>query len=128
MSLKDADALAPKFEISKILTDLVPSKYKLDRVIVMAPQYLKDLNKLVTDTPQEVLLTYFQWKTIQAFASYIEADAVTPILRLRNELSGQVLQSRLLLFIMLTYHRIPTQSPNAGEHVSDMLTMALAGF
>lgn len=98
MSLKDADALAPKFKISHVLKDLVPSNYKLDRVIVMSPQYLKDLNELVKDTPEEVLLTYFQWKTIQAFASYIEADAVTPILRFRNELSGQVIHLLVLLF------------------------------
>ena len=98
MSLKDAEALAPELKLSEVLKDLVPSKYKLDRVIVMAPQYLKDISKLLSDTPEQTLHTYFLWKAIQAFSSFVEADAVTPILRLRNELSGQVCYCGLVCY------------------------------
>ena len=90
MSLKDAEALAPELKLSGVLGDLVPSKYKLDRLIVMSPDYLKLLGDILSTTPQEILHTYFLWKTIQTFSSYIEADAVAPIDRFRNELSGQV--------------------------------------
>ncbi|KIW66438.1 hypothetical protein PV04_05773 [Phialophora macrospora] len=89
MSLKDAEALAPEFKLSKVLHELVPSGYTPDRIIVMAPEYLKDLSKLVSDTSKETLHAYFLWKTIQAYYSFIEADAVVPIARFQNELSGQ---------------------------------------
>ena len=90
MSLKDAEDLVPELKISEILNHLVPSNYKLERLIVMSPQYLKDLGKLVSETPKETLHTYFLWKTIQSFASFVEAEAVTPILRFQNELGGRV--------------------------------------
>jgi endothelin-converting enzyme len=90
MSLKDAEALVPELKLSKILHELVPSGYTPDRIIVMAPQYLKDLSKLVSDTSKETLHAYFLWKTIQSYYSFIEADAVVPIERFQNELSGQV--------------------------------------
>ena len=91
MSLNDAEALAPELKLSKVLRELVPSAYKLDRVIVMAPRYLKDISALLSDTPRETLHTYFLWKAIQAFSNFVESDAVAPIARFRNELSGQVL-------------------------------------
>lgn len=91
MSLSDADALAPQLHLSKVLKGLVPCDYKLNRVIVMAPKFLKDLSTLLSETSQDTLHTYFLWKTIQAYASYIEADAVTPLKRFSNELQGKVI-------------------------------------
>ncbi|KAK5044530.1 hypothetical protein LTR84_010741 [Exophiala bonariae] len=89
LSLKDTDALTPDLHISKLIESLSPSDVKTERVIVMAPQYLKDLNKLISDTPKSVFNTYFQWKAIQAFYSYVEADAITPYRRFVNELQGK---------------------------------------
>ncbi|KIW95732.1 uncharacterized protein Z519_04317 [Cladophialophora bantiana CBS 173.52] len=89
MSLADADTLTPQLKLSQILDSLVPKDYNLDRVIVMAPQYMKDLSKLLTDTPKETLHSYFIWKAIQSYASFIEADAVEPLKRFSNELAGK---------------------------------------
>jgi endothelin-converting enzyme len=90
MSLEDAEALAPELKLSKVLGDLVPSHYKLDRLIVMSPDYLKALSKILSETPEDTLHTYFLWKTIQSLSGFVEADAVAPIARFKNELSGQV--------------------------------------
>ncbi|EXJ93893.1 hypothetical protein A1O1_02286 [Capronia coronata CBS 617.96] len=89
MSLTDADSLVPQLNLSNILKNLVPSGYNLDRVIVMAPEYLKDLAKLLDETSEDTLRSYFLWKAIQSYAGYIEADAVTPYRQFSNELQGK---------------------------------------
>lgn len=56
----------------------------------MAPDYMKNLAVLLTDTPKEVVHAYLVWKQIQEFGSYVEADAVTPLKQFSNELQGKV--------------------------------------
>ena len=90
MSLADADLLTPQIRLSKIITSLAPPDFKTNRIIVMSPQYMKALAIILSDTSKEVLQTYFLWKTIQAFASDIEADAIKPYTRFLNELQGKV--------------------------------------
>lgn len=90
MSLKEADLLTPQIQLSKVLSSLAPADFKTDRIIVMSPQYMKDLAKTLENTPREVLHSYFLWKAIQAFASDIDADAVKPYKRFANELQGKV--------------------------------------
>lgn len=121
MSLKDADALTPDLHITKLVESLSPSSVKTTRVIVMAPQYLKDLNKLISSTPKSVFNTYFQWKAIQAFYSYVEADAITPYKRFVNELQGKVSRSSTLtvrqMETRLTHLRTPSLALKDGEFV-----------
>jgi endothelin-converting enzyme len=90
MSLEDADALTPQIRLSKLINTLAPSDYKTSRLIVMSPSYMKDLMNILSETPNDVLQTYFIWKTIQSFAPYIEADAVVPYKRFSNEVQGKV--------------------------------------
>jgi endothelin-converting enzyme len=90
MSLEDADALTPQIQLSKLINTLAPSDYRTSRLIVLSPSYMKDLEKILSETPDDVLQIYFIWKTIQSFASYIEADAVAPYKRFSNEVQGKV--------------------------------------
>ena len=90
MSTADADKLIPQIHLSSILKSLVPGDYDIDRVIVMAPQYLQNLSKLLDETSKETLHAYVSWKVIQAYGDYIEADSLTPIKRFANELQGKV--------------------------------------
>ncbi|KAF2840791.1 endothelin-converting enzyme [Patellaria atrata CBS 101060] len=89
MSVADADALAPQLRLSKLIDSLEPCGFETDRIIVMAPQYLKDLNDILSNTTDDVLHAYFFWKAIQKFSSYVEADALTPYKRFVNELQGK---------------------------------------
>lgn len=56
----------------------------------MAPDYMKNLSSLLSSTPRETIHTYLLWKQIQSHGSYVEADAVTPLRQLSNELQGKV--------------------------------------
>lgn len=90
MSLKDASLLTPQIQLSTTIKSFAPLGVKVDRVIVMAPEYLKSLSTIISDTPKEVLQTYFMWKVIQAYASAVEADELKPYSRFRNQIQGKV--------------------------------------
>lgn len=89
MSLKDTDALCPQVGLQGIITGLSPKDFDVSRVIVMAPNYLKQLSKVLDKTSDEVLQNYFLWKAIQGLATYIEADELKPYMQFRNELQGK---------------------------------------
>jgi endothelin-converting enzyme len=90
MSLEEAGQLTPQLGLPNIIKDLAPSDVSIDRVIVMAPQYQKDLAETLLTTSKETLQTYFIWKAVQSLSSYVEADAVVPYTRFSNVLAGKV--------------------------------------
>ncbi|KAJ9000383.1 hypothetical protein HRR94_004961 [Exophiala dermatitidis] len=116
MSVEEAGRLAPQLHLPKVLQSLTPSDYNLNRVIVMAPEYLKDLSKLLDDTTEDVIETYFLWKVIQAYAGYIEADAIEPYRRFTNELQGKDPDSK------------PERWRTCVRHVDDGLGWLLSRF
>lgn len=90
VSLADADKTVPQLQLAKLIESLAPADKTPNRIIMMAPQYMKNLTSILSKTPEEVVHTYILWKQIQTFASYIEADAVTPLRQFSNELQGKV--------------------------------------
>lgn len=89
MSLKEADALTPQIHLTSIISSLSPADVKTERLIVSSPNYMTNLTTIISETPKDVLQTYFIWKAIQAFASEIEADELKAYGRFRNELQGK---------------------------------------
>jgi endothelin-converting enzyme len=90
MKLDRAAAIAPEIEIRALIEGLAQSDSKVERVIVMAPNYLKQLSSILAATDREVMQGYFLWKAVQSLSSYVEADAVKPYKRFRNVLAGKV--------------------------------------
>jgi endothelin-converting enzyme len=90
MLTDEASAIAPEIELTALLDGLAPAKSKIERVIVMAPKYLKELSVILAATDKEVLQSYFVWKAVQSMSSYVDAEAVKPYKRFRNVLSGKV--------------------------------------
>jgi endothelin-converting enzyme len=89
MTLQEAGDLTPQLNIPSLVKDLSPSEVTVDRVIVMAPQYQKDLAKTLASTSRLTLHVYFCWKAVQSLAPYIEDDAVAPYKRFSNVLAGR---------------------------------------
>lgn len=89
MSFDEAASLAPEVGLDSLIRDLAPSDYEVKRVIVTSPSYLKALSAVVSDAGTDVLRTYFAWRTVQSFASSVEADELKPYKRFSNELSGK---------------------------------------
>lgn len=61
----------------------------------MAPDYLHKLNTILKETSEETIHVYLMWKQIQAYWSFVEADAVLPLKEFSNELQGKVSKSCL---------------------------------
>jgi endothelin-converting enzyme len=90
MSIKEADSLTPQIHLAMIISNLAPADIKTNRLIVASPDYMRNLTTILTNTPREILQTYFIWKAIQSTASVIEADEIKPYTRFINELQGKV--------------------------------------
>lgn len=129
MSLAAADDVVPEIHLAQLIESLSPKGTVPDQIIVMAPEYLKSLKAILSDTPDEVIFTYILWKQIQAFGFYIEADAVVPLKQFSNELQGKVGGSEAIQKLyMLIMHRLLTQVLKDGELVFHMLTLVSDGF
>jgi len=114
MSLEDADKLTPHIHLSKIINSLAPSDVKTKRLIVMSPSYMKNLTDILSNTPKDVLQTFLLWKTIQKYASVIEAGELKPYSRFLNQLQGKVEFSLLVSISTLIEDRILILHLNAG--------------
>lgn len=89
MTLQEVGALTPQLDLPGLINNLSPPDVTVDRVIVMAPQYQKDLAETLASTSRLTLHVYFCWKAVQSLASYIEHDAVAPYKRFSNILAGK---------------------------------------
>jgi endothelin-converting enzyme len=96
MSLKDADLLTPQIRLATTINRFAPAGVRVDRLIMMAPAYMKSLSTIISVTPKEVLQTYFMWKVIQAYSSAVEADELTPYSRFKNQIQGKVRNTTVL--------------------------------
>lgn len=91
MPIEEAAALAPEIELKALIEDQAPENSKIERVIVMSPDYLKKLSVITASTPKNVLQSYFLWKAVQSFSSYVDAEAVKPYRRFVNVIAGKVI-------------------------------------
>lgn len=89
MPIEEAAALAPEIELKALIEDQAPENSKIERVIVMSPDYLKKLSVITASTPKNVLQSYFLWKAVQSFSSYVDAEAVKPYRRFVNVIAGK---------------------------------------
>ncbi|KAH7378470.1 peptidase family M13 [Phaeosphaeria sp. MPI-PUGE-AT-0046c] len=116
MLIDEADAIAPEIELKALISGLAPTGADFGRVIVMAPQYLKELSVILAATDKEVVQAYFLWKVVQSLSSYVEADALKPYKRFRNTLAGKDPDSA------------PERWRSCVAHVDDSLGWILSRF
>lgn len=90
MSLKEVDALTPQLQLKNLIKSLAPSHSNADRVIAMAPKYQEALSGILANTTRATARSYLLWKTIQSYASAVEAEETKPYVRFRNVLQGKV--------------------------------------
>ena len=88
-TLDEARALLPQLSIPFIISSLASSDYKADRIIVGSPSYLKSVSSILHSTTKETLQAYLVWKTVQAWATKVEHEALKPLTRFNNELRGK---------------------------------------
>jgi predicted metalloendopeptidase len=125
MLIEEAAAIAPEIELQALLEGQAPPKSKVERVIVLTPEYLKKLSIILAATPRGVLQGYFIWKAVQSASAYVDADAVKPYRRFVNVLAGKVCTPhRMRLMAVSDIYRTPTPPPSDGAHASTTSTTA----
>ncbi|KAF1851270.1 zincin [Cucurbitaria berberidis CBS 394.84] len=116
MLIDEATAIAPEIELKALIADQAPTYSKVERVIVGSPKYLKELSIILAATDKEVLQSYFLWKAVQSFTSYIDTDAVKPYRRFVNVLAGKDSESA------------PERWRTCVDHVDDGVGWILSRF
>ncbi|KAI9043716.1 M13 family metallopeptidase [Aspergillus affinis] len=89
LSIKDTQSLLPQISFSDIISNLAPSDFRTDRLIVGSPSYMKSLSKILSDTSRETVQLFFKWKLIQAYGDDIEDPKIKPLRELNNKLAGK---------------------------------------
>jgi putative endopeptidase len=72
LKIAELKALAPNFDWTTYLKDTGVAK--ASEVIVSQPSYLQGLDKLIDATPVETWKSYFAFRLISAYASYLSQD------------------------------------------------------
>lgn len=103
MSIEEAANLTSQVDLKALIQGLAPKNVDVERVIVMTPDYQRELSSILSETDAKVLQSYFLWKTVQSFSGYVEADAIKPYKRFTNELVGKVRHlDNQIIFLQLT--------------------------
>ncbi|KAK1752600.1 hypothetical protein QBC47DRAFT_463152 [Echria macrotheca] len=103
MSLQEASALTPSIGIPSILSGLSPS-YKVDRLIVSAPTYMRKLEEILNKANSSVLRSYLVWKATQGLYSYVDSPILEPYEAFLRELHGVAPNSRTERWRVCTGH------------------------
>ena len=85
----EVSELLPQLSIPSIMENFAPTGCSPKKLIVGSPSYLQSLSTALEETSFKALKAYLVWKTVQAYASKIEDDAVKPLKVFDNELSGK---------------------------------------
>ncbi|KAL4870981.1 hypothetical protein BDV12DRAFT_165040 [Aspergillus spectabilis] len=93
-SIEETKSLLPQILLSDIISDLAPSGYETDRLIVGSPSYMESLSKILDETPREVIQLFFKWKIIQRYAEHIESAKIEPLREFNNVLVGKDPQAK----------------------------------
>ncbi|KAL5340080.1 hypothetical protein BJX70DRAFT_131494 [Aspergillus crustosus] len=93
-SIEETKSLLPQISLSDIISDLAPSDYETDRLIVGSPSYMSSLSEILEETPREVIQLFFKWKIVQEYAEHIESAEVEPLREFNNVLVGKDPQAK----------------------------------
>lgn len=88
-SLDEVQSLLPQLSMPDLLSNLAPTGFVPEKVIVSSPSYLKALSTHLKDASYETIRAYLVWKAVQAYVDEVEDKALTPLKRFNNQLRGK---------------------------------------
>ncbi|KAJ3532468.1 hypothetical protein NM208_g8425 [Fusarium decemcellulare] len=65
---------APLLNYEYVIKQLAPKDYKAENVTMSFPGYYANLSEILSETPAEVIQSFFVWKAISALSTYVETD------------------------------------------------------
>ena len=88
-TVEETRSLLPQLSIPDIIANFAPRDSGPENLIVASPSYLKAVAEVLIETSVETLQAYLVWKTVQAYNSKIESDALKPLKRFNNVQLGK---------------------------------------
>ncbi|KAH7145377.1 hypothetical protein B0J13DRAFT_501049 [Dactylonectria estremocensis] len=88
VALAEIQVAAPQLNYQFVINQLAPEGYSADRVVVTSPTYFQNLSQIISQTPPQVLETFFIWKAISSLSPYIESEPTNAYNNFRAKLSG----------------------------------------
>lgn len=88
-TLEQTRSLFPQLSVQYIVSNLAPTDYKPNKIIVGSPSYLKAASEIFQNAGPETIQAYFVWKAVQAYVNKVEDDALKPLRRFNNQLGGK---------------------------------------
>lgn len=73
MNISELSSLTPLIDWDKLIIDMGVKK-SLDKVLVMQPEYMKELNKILKNTSIDDLKILMKWSTIDNAANYLTTE------------------------------------------------------
>lgn len=73
MNISELSSLTPLIDWDKLIIDMGVKK-PLDKVLVMQPEYMKELNKILKNTSIDDLKILMKWSTIDNAANYLTTE------------------------------------------------------
>lgn len=92
-TLDEAEAYNPAISVKSII-NYFTNGYKPSKIIVASPKYLKSLAEILAAEKRDVLQAYLAWKVVQSYGGAVEDDAVEPLRKFNNKLSGKEADSK----------------------------------
>ncbi|KAL9561383.1 hypothetical protein ACKAV7_014738 [Fusarium commune] len=89
ISLAEIQREAPQFNYEYVVNQLVPEGYKAKQVIISPVKFFKNFSQIVSETPSEVIQTFFVWKAISSLSPYIESELTNAYNNFRARLGGK---------------------------------------
>lgn len=72
--IEDIQKLAPQLNYEYVVKQLAPKGYRADKVAFSAQGYFQNLSQTLSETPAEVIQTFFVWRAITALSPYVETE------------------------------------------------------
>ncbi|KAK1760022.1 hypothetical protein QBC47DRAFT_438404 [Echria macrotheca] len=76
LPISEASKLLPQLDLGKVLQDLAPANYVPHNVTLTYPVYLSNLSRLLNETSEETIQTFFTWCTILGVRYNVQAAGV----------------------------------------------------
>ncbi len=88
-TIEETRALLPQLSLQYLISELGPSDFQTNKLIIGSPSYMRTLSSILQETSSGALQAYFVWKVVQTYAYKIEDSALRPLIRFNNELQGK---------------------------------------
>ncbi|KAI5459009.1 hypothetical protein BGZ63DRAFT_455861 [Mariannaea sp. PMI_226] len=87
-SITEVQKIAPQLNYEYVVSKLAPEGYQANKLAATPISYFKKISEVISQTPSDVLQTFFVWKAIIALSPYVESDETNAFSNFKKEQSG----------------------------------------